>query len=533
MNVRHNKIMITILSVIFGISLTSCVNDLNVTPIDPSSIQTFNQDAVFAKVYASLALSGQQGPAGKGDLAGVDEGTSSFIRLIFNLNELSTDEAICSWGDPGVPELNFNKWTASHDQVNGIYARFYFGVSLSNLFLQQTTALTDAKSVKQRAEVRFLRALNYYYLMDLFGNVPFTDIVSLNPPKQMKRADLFAWIESELKAIEPDMAAPRSNSYYRVDQAADWLLLARLYLNAEVYTGTARWADAKTYADKVMKSSYKLNPSYAQLFMGDNAGTFDNSTNTAPQEIIFPIACDGVKTQSYGNSLFLIASTHNSGMPTWGTSEGWAGNRARAALAKKFFPNGIASGTDLSKLTAADGDKRAMFFGWDIADSKSTDPMTILNTTMFKQGLSVAKFTNVRSDGAPSNDLKFTDTDVPFFRVAEAYLTYAEASLRLNESPAIALNVVNQLRDRASGSAPALTSITLDKLLDEWSREFYFEGHRRMDLIRFGDYGGSDYTWDWKGGTANGTKFSSIYNLYPIPTTDLNVNPNLIQNPGY
>jgi len=532
MNVRHNKIIITILSVVFSIGLSSCVNDLNVTPIDPSTITTFDQDAVFAKVYASLALTGQQGPAGKGDLAGVDEGTSSFIRLIWNLNELSTDEAICSWGDPGVPELNFNKWTASHDQVKGIYARFYFGISLCNLFLDQTTALTDAKTVKQRAEVRFLRALNYYYLMDLFGNVPFTEVVSLAPPKQIKRADLYIWIEKELKAIDPNLAAPLTNSYYRVDQVAEWMLLDRLYLNAEVYTGTANWAAAKTYAKKVMDSGYKLNPSYAQLFMADNAGTFDGSTNTAPQEIILPIACDGVKTQSYGNSLFLIASIHTTGMPDWATSEGWGGNRARAALANKFFPSGIPSGTDLTKLTAFAGDKRALFFGWDISETKSTDPMTIINTGIFKQGLSVTKYTNVRFDGKKSNDAKFTDTDVPLFRVAEAYLSYAEASMRLGDA-ATALTTINQLRDRTSGSAPALSSISLDRILDEWSREFYFEGRRRTDLIRFGDYGGSDYTWDWKGGTAAGTKFNKIYNLFPLPSDDLNVNPNLTQNPGF
>ncbi len=550
MNIRHNKIIITILSIFLGVGLTSCVNDLNVTPIDPSSIQTFDQDAVFAKVYASLALSGQQGPSGKGDLSGVDEGTSSFIRLIWNLNELSTDEAICSWGDPGIPELNFNKWTASHDQVNGIYARFYFGVSLCNLFLQETASMTDAKTVKQRAEVRFLRALNYYYLMDLFGNVPFTEVVSLDPPKQISRADLFAWIETELKTIEPDLSAPRTGSYYRVDQAADWLLLARLYLNAKVYTGTANWSDAKIYAKKVMDSGYTLNPSYAQLFMADNAGTFDNSTNTAPQEIILPVACDGVQTRSWGNSLFLIASTHTTGMPGWGTTQGWGGNRARAALAKKFFPNGLTN-DDLSGqiiktkdgksdsiyngniLPLKAGDKRAMFWGWDVADSKSTDPVTIVNYAIYKQGLSVTKFTNLRFDGKSTSDPLYTDSDVPLFRVAEAYLTYAEASFRLGDDPTIALTTINQLRDRTSGSAPALTSINLSGILDEWSREFYFEGRRRIDLIRFGDYGGSDYTWDWKGGTATGTKFSSIYNLFPIPSSDMNVNPNLTQNPGF
>jgi len=538
MNVKRNKIWITLMSVMLTLQLTSCVNDLNVTPIDPSVNQTFNQDSVFAKIYATLALTGQQGAAGKGDLDGIDEGTSSFIRLSWNLNELTTDEAICSWGDPSIPEMNYNKWTASHDQIKGMYARFYFDVTICNHFLDKTAGQTDQKSIKQRAEVRFMRALNYFYLMDMFGNVPFTEKVSTELPHQISRSDLFVWVEKELLEIEPDMYEPKQAPYYRADQAAVWLLLSRLYLNAEVYSGTPRWTDAAKYAAKVINSDYSLCPVYRQLFMGDNAGTIDGSTvNEAPKEIILPVACDGVYTKNWGNSLFLIASTRTTGMPSWGSSEGWGGNRARAALLKKFLPDGVTN-DDLDGQTSTTfkekaGDDRAWFWGWNTSESNGSNPYTIDKYTSFKQGVSVAKYTNVRADGAETHSAQYTDTDVPLLRAGEAYLTYAEAVFRGGDmvNGYTAIDAVNDLRARSH--AGSLNSLSLEVLCDEWSREFYFEGRRRMDLIRFGYYGGSDYSWDWKGGSANGSKFSVDYNLFPIPTSDLSANSNLVQNPGY
>ena len=543
---KKNKLInisfITLIAFTFG--LASCVDDLNVKSINPQNVAEFDQDAVFAKLYSSLALTGQQGAAGSGDVDGIDEGTSAFVRLIWNLNEITTDEAICSWGDPGIPEMNFNKWSASHSNIQGLYYRLYFDITLCNHFLENTEGKTDDKSVKQRAEARFLRALNYYYLLDMWGNVPFVTKVSTENPKQIKRADLYAWIETELKDIESSLYAPRQGSYYRVDQAADWLLLSRLYLNAKVYTGTPQWDNAAIYAKKVIGSGYTLVDNYAQLFMGDNAGTIDNSTvNKAPDEIIFAINADGVKIKSWGSSLFLIASTHTAGMlPTWGSSDGWGGNRARAALALKFFPNGITD-ADIATQTTDNGntlatkanDVRAMFWGWTTDVSKGTSPYTISDYSVFKQGLSVSKYSNVRADGGQTSNTEFPDMDVPFMRVAEAYLTYAEAVLRGGASVDgyTAVQAVNAIRNRAHTTPYLASELTLDVLRDEWCREFYFEGRRRMDLIRFDSYGGSDYTWDWKGGTKAGTKFNVIYNLMPIPTSDLNANSNLVQNPGY
>ena len=189
MQFNYLKSIIPAASLCLTLGLSSCIGDLDVTPIDPSVTQTFYQDEVFYKIYATMGLTGQTGPDGNGDVDGIDEGTSGFVRLIWNLNELSTDEAICSWGDPGIPEMNFMRWSSSHDQIKGLYGRLNFDVTLCNNFLEQTEGMTDEKTVRQRAEARFMRALNYYYLMDFFGNVPFTTVVSNTPPQQISRAD--------------------------------------------------------------------------------------------------------------------------------------------------------------------------------------------------------------------------------------------------------------------------------------------------------------------------------------------------------
>lgn len=538
----NNILKITLFAVLFF--QISCVNDLDVTPIDPNVDQTFSQDEVFAKVYASFSHTGQEGPAGKGDIDGLDEGRFSLVRSLWNCYELSTDEAICSWGDAEVADLNKNSWTPSNQATYAIYARLYFVITVSNHFLEETIDKTDENTTKQRAEVRFLRALAYYYLLDAFGNVPFTDKVSVEAPKQIMRKDLFLWIENELKTIEPDMFEPRTGPYYRVDKAANWLLLARLYLNGEVYTtvpasegvtavaGQTYWNEAAIYSSKVIKSAYMLSPVFKHLFMGDNAGVIDGSTvNLASQEIIFPFAADGVKTSSWGTSLFLIASTHTEGMQSWGTSEGWGGNRLRPTVTKTFFPGTIlvSDKKDLTTgLTSSYKDERALIYGF-------TDrTLSIPNIGKFKEGYSAIKFSNVRADGGTTHDPKYVDMDYPFMRKAEAYLIYAEAVLRggAKVENYEALTAMNELRTRAK--AKVYTTVVLDDVLKERVREFFMEGHRRTDLIRFNKFGGATgYTWEWKGGEQAGKDFPVEYNLFPIPTNDMNANPNLDQNPGY
>ena len=278
-----NKYLLSGAALAMTLGLSSCIGDLDVTPIDPNTIMTVDEAALYTKCYANMALPGNYGGNGDCDIDGLDGGTAGFLRQLFNANELPTDESICAWGDPGIPAFNYNQWDADHPMLAGLYYRLFVGIDYCNHYLD-VCAGVDAT---REAEVRFLRALYYYHLMDCFGNVPFALEISAESPKQIQRADLFDWLVTEVKEILPSMHAPvaRKSSdagYGTADQDAANMLLARLYLNAEVYTGTAHWAEAQEYADKVIGGPHKLWTSgvtdskgnywsaYQMLFMGDN-----------------------------------------------------------------------------------------------------------------------------------------------------------------------------------------------------------------------------------------------------------------------
>ena len=476
---------------LLSLGFASCVGDLDVENINPQQVPDLNSDALLNKIYANMVVTGQSGPAGNGDIDDIDEGTSNLVRQLWNANELTTDEAHCV-----------------------LYYRFYFGITLANEYLAQVP-----DDSQKRAEARFMRALYYSYLMDLFGNVPFMTTVSIEPAPQYTRAEIFNFVESELKAIigeaeSADVLPETRAAYGRADKVAAEMLLARIYLNAQVYTGSPRWQDAKDYAEKVINSSYSLvtarkggYSAYQLLFMGDN------DANGAQNEIILPAIHDGVRTQTWGGSLFLIASTNNGDYST-GTSENWGGNRARPQFVQQFFPGGGApTSNDPVAVATAAGDDRALFY---------TDGRTLHITK--------------ESDGSAAHHTQFVDTDFPVMRVAEAYLTYAEADARLNGGSCTSdgIEKVKAVQERAHKSTSSLTAVDLDYLCNEWSREFGFEGRRRMDLIRFGKYGGqSTYKWEWMGGVESGSAFDSHLNIFPIPNSDLNANGNLKQNPGY
>jgi hypothetical protein len=535
MNLRYFKNIIPAAAVLFAaVGLSSCTGDLDVTPIDPSKTMVPDEASLFTKCYSNMALQGQTGANGDCDIDGLDGGTAGFVRQLWNSNELTTDEAICAWGDPGIPAFNYNQWDASHPMLKGFYYRLYTGIAFCNHYLEVCAGM-DAT---HEAEVRFLRALYYYHLMDAFGNVPFATTLMSTPPPQIQRADLFKWIEEELLAVKDQLMAPAArkdsdNGYGRADQDAANLLLARMYLNAEVYTGSARWAEAKEYAEKVINGPHKLwttgtngFSAYQMLFMGDNG------SNGASQEAILPLLQDGVKTTAWCTSLFLMASTWKADMDTEGnynTSELWAGNRARIQLVAKFFPNNDAPQVSIKDMAVAAGDDRALFFGIDRELSISTP-------TEFTSGYSVGKFRNTYAGGGSPHNSQFIDTDFFLMRSAEAYLIAAEADARLNggTTSSTGANYINALRERAHTST--FNSYTTEQILDERSRELYFEGFRRTDLIRYGYFGGSNsgrYLWEWKGGSQNGAAFSADLNLFAIPAEDINANPNLTQNPGY
>ena len=550
------KNILNIISVftVVSLCLSSCFKDLDKLPIDPNITQEFNQDGVFAKIYGTLGLTGSgsdNGGSGSGDVDGIDEGTSAFYRMQWSLNEFSADGIWWVWADVGLPEVRAMSWDASNDLVKGLYARLYFDIALCNYFLFETQILTDEKTVRQRAEVRFIRALNYYLLLDMFGEgVPFAekliDELPVRPedlPKPIARKALFTWLETELKEIESQMFSDGSKTaYYRADQTAVWLLLSRMYLNAEVYTGNADWNNAALYAGKVMNSSYSLAPVYKHLFLGDNNSL--STVNQSSKEIILPIAQHGVYTQSWGGSLFIIAGAQVNGMNPRGCTEQWECMRTKSTLVQKFFPDMNAARNikaDEYEMPALAGDDRCLLVSevkseeGDVTYSASLSGGAGNGSAAFNAGWGFAKFSNLYASGAQSSNPQFPDTDIPYFRASEAYLTYAEAVVRGGTATSgTALVAVNALRDRANATPWTEADLTLDNILDEWAREFYAEGRRRVDLVRFNKFAGEvNYHWEGKGGTAAGRNVDKRFNIFPIPQTDLTANQNLKPSPGY
>lgn len=714
-----------------AIAMTACVDDLNTIPLDEDVITSGvvyddpnAYEQVLAKVYAGLAVSGQQGPAGQSDIEGIDEGFGQYLRGYWYHQELSTDEALVGWNDQTIKDFHNQTWSAEDGFIFAFYSRIFYQIVLANEFLRETSdAKLDERGVDAtlrseiqgfRAEARFLRALSYWHALDLFRNVPFVteeDAVGSFFPEQIQGPDLFAYIESELLAIENEIVAPRANDYGRADQGAVWTLLAKLYLNAEVYTGTARNADCLVYCEKVINAGYTLEPDYSHLFLADNHNS---------NEIIFPITFDGINTRTWGGMTFIIRAGIGGIMdPTAsGVASGWGGTRTTRQLVEqfpeaggiialanegltvqhpklyvpgayqdwdpgntefslsspgntkvyegyKYFPaenspffftrvpafalilgdNG-ADGTlenngdtirvadaglyqivaDLNdntySLTRTEwgvlGD--ATPGGWDIdtdmtwnAEEQAMEALIDLvpgelkfranddwainmgddlgdgllsqdggniviekggayqillyldkpdytyelrltsfdgrpfffsegqnleinDVSLFTDGYAVNKFKNVTSTGQQGSDTDFPDTDFPMFRLADVLLMASEAIVRDGGNASTAADYFNQVRTRAFGSSAgnvAAGELDLELILNERARELYWECHRRTDLIRFNSFSQSNYLWEWKGGVKEGKSVEAFRDIYPIPSSDLGANPNLIQNAGY
>lgn len=725
-----------LLLLFIAVGFTACFNDLDTTPIDPDELNTENvysdvgaYEQVLAKVYAGLAVTGQQGAAGQPDVSGIDEGFSSYLRQYWKLQTLTTDEAVIAWNDGNIHDLEDMDWNAANEFIAGAYYRIIYQVTIANEFLRESTEEKLAARGQQasageigifRAEARLLRALSYWHALDLFRNVPFVteeDIVGAFFPEQIQANDLFAFIESELLAIEPLLIDARQNEYGRVDKAAAWMLLARLYLNAEVYVGTNRAADALVYSKRVIDAGYELESKFENLYVADN--------HLSP-ESIFAVPFDGINTRTFGGMTFLTRAPVGGSMDPldYGLSGGWGGLRTTSALVNKFpsvggsgrvvnaavFPNNTydlinvpgayqgwnpendstalarkgddnvyegylyfaeglesyefkfadggwdtnwgddgADGTlepnganltapgpgmyrvvfDLDNLTYTfdqvqwgiigaatpggwdadtdmtyDTDLNAWTItvalvggqeykfrannGWDVnlgdnggdgtlenngnniaidrdgvyqvsiflnrpdytfsvaipsSDGRAqfyTDgqSLNIDDVTQFTQGFAITRFTNITRDGMVGSDLEYPDTDFMMFRLGDAYLMYAEAALRANDSGAIdeALRLVNALRQRAYGNDSGnilRTDLDLDFIIDERARELYWEGSRRTDLVRFGLFTGDAYLWPLKGNAPEGASVPAFRNVFPIPAADVAANPNLRQNEGY
>jgi hypothetical protein len=524
--IKFSGVAIVALAMMFG-----CTKKLDLTPTNDVTAAVvystpLGYKQALAKVYAAMALTGNSGGTGSPDIPSQiisDEGNSDFLRMFWYLQCLTTDEAGWTYHnntDPiGIHQMT---WSSVNQTVAGLYYRCIFQITLANDFIRQAsdanlssrgiTGLAADSIKKYKAEARFLRAYQYWALMDLFGNPPFIteeNGIGATPPKQILRKDLFNYIETELKAIDGDLVPARKNEYGRADQAAAWALLARMYLNAEVYTGTARYTDAITYCNKVIAAGYTLHPNYKELMLADN----DQNTD----ENIFTIRYDGTYTQNWGGTTTLTHGPAGVDKTVSGTNGNWDCIR----VTQQFV---------------------SLFDAQDIRGQFWTSTQNLVMNQLLdapRDGYSSSKFRNVTKTGGPAPHLdpggNWVDIDFPLFRLAEIYLIYAEAVARGGSGGdnATALSYLTKLSLRGHNNTTSNAQVTLPYIINERGRELFWECFRRTDLIRFGQFTTGAYLWAWKGGIQNGTAVDSKYNLFPIPSTDLSANPNLKQNPGY
>lgn len=527
---------------------TACIGDLDTLPLDPSdstSETVYGADesgyiAGLTKLYFNFVSNETT------DLQVSDAGASELVRAFWTVQEVTSDACKCAWeNDAWVRAMNTNTWSdADNDATYAVYVRTLQGIAYTNEYLRQTASdrLSDrgvsselaAKIQGFRAEARFLRAYFYWMALDVFGDVPFTTENSpfgggVNP-KQASRKDVFDYCISELTALAADdspMPAARSN-YPRADKGAVLGLLARMYLNAEVYTGTPMWQEAKDACEDIFTMGYSLCPEYADLFRGDNG-----ENPEALNEVLFGISYDAEQTQSYGGTSYLtlaaIAATDvSSTQMINGVNNGWGGIRVPYEYVEKYFN---VRNADYSAGTYDVNDKRGRMF-YIKGRSESMDGALYV----FLNGWSCLKFNNIPHNMDQDSYLEtaaskaYSDIDFPMIRLGEIYLIYAEACMNLGQANT-ALPKVQELAARAGVTAP--TSITQEWLIEERARELMWEGHRRTDLIRYGKFTSSSFLWTYKGGSFSGQGFDDHMKIFAIPASELASNPELHQNPGY
>lgn len=513
---RKTLIFLIVPALLLGLG---CTKDLDTEPkVELTLDELLAKDpeaigGILSRLYASFALSGPDGP-GSSDIDD-DAGESPFLRGIINLQDFTADGMKNRWGDDGLDQLTTTSdWDENNKFFRYLYNRIYYTIPQANNLLLVLDAVELDTKDQIEAEVRFIRALAYYYLIDCFGKGVLAtqeNYGTTDPLPEVDRQALFDFVESELLAIETML--PDSNEYGRANKSVGRMLLAKLYLNAEVYTGTARFDQAATFIKKVIdEGGYSLDADFVSLFSGDN--------NLATG-IIFPLIADAQISQSYGNTTYIVngnLGTETMTLGDYGATEGWSGHRATKAW------YGLYNGGDL----AGSPDDRAALFHTEGHSYEMTDYKN------WADGFPSTKFRNTFFHGT-SGPTAFSSTDFPLFRLADAYLIYAECALRgaAGTDMATALSYVNAVRGRSHAPLVAQSDLTLDFLLDERARELNLEGHRRSDLIRFGKFTGNAYLWPWKGKVLNGTSIPDTYKLFPIPLSALEANPNLTQNPGF
>ena len=522
------KILYTIIPAVILVTY-SCTKDLNQYPhIEETSKSVYsnpdNYIKALAKCYASFVTAGQQKGGADPDLT--SNNGYDYMRCYFNMQEAGTEEIGSTWieGD-NIGDLTFLTWDATDPWVADMYYRCYYSISLCNEFLKHCSdaeisgfTQDQQNSIKTyRAEARFLRALAYFHALDLFHDIPFADektIGSSELPPRWEAKQIFYFIGKELRECSADMSDAANCEYGHAPRAAAWMLLSRLYLNAETYNAGAHNDSCMLYSEKVIEEGYALEANYYKLFNADN----DKRVGVG-HEIIFPLVVSSTNVVSWGATTYLVCGEvdTDNGPPadSVGCASAWSMFRVRGELTSLFDMN---------------SDNRAMFY--TTGQSQYMDN----GVTDRTGGYFSVKWSNLKDDGSVSSNTSTdgVDTDFPMFRLADAYLMYAEAAARSNTNLSTALTYVNDLRTNRGAATVTENDLTATTdgipykfFLDERGRELYWECVRRTDLIRFGCFTSDKYLWQWKSGVKDGSKVADKFNIYPIPATEISANPNL------
>ncbi len=522
------KKLLYIYALILLVFASACTDDLNQYPNEQETSESVfsnpdNYISALAKCYASFVIKGQE-LDGNEDLSS-NKGYA-YYRNYINLQECGTDEMGSTWleGD-NTAAISYITWDANDIYVSDMYYRIYYTISLCNEFLKNSTdgkigGFSDEQQANiriYREEARFLRALAYSHALDLFHDVPFADeqtIGSSALPNEIVASDLFNFLTAELKDCSEKMLDVDACEYGRASRASAWMLLSRLYLNANVYEAGQKYDSCMIYSQKVLDEGYALEPEYNKLFNADNSKRVGRGN-----EIIFPLVHDGINVVSYDVASYLTLGQADDAngydLANLGLENAWNMFRLRG---------------DFSALFTEDNDKRNLIY-------TGTNTQYMTNGMEDRTGGYFAvKWSNLTDAGdvASTVGVNITGNDFPAFRLSEAYLNYAEAAFRSNANTATALEYVNQLRTERGASEVSLSQLMASEngiqykfFLDERGREFYLEAMRRTDLVRFDCFTTSKYLWEWKGGSQNGAAVNSKYNIYPIPATEISANPNL------
>lgn len=457
------------------------------------------------------------------------QGLQGTCRGIYDLQTFGSDEAMVptrggDWYDGGLwQDMYRHSWSAGHDFPKNAWLYLYKVITLCNRSLEQLEAhrqlLNDDQLQAYTAEVRALRALYYWYLLDLFGNVPLvtSSDVSMQEVRQTNRAELFRFVVSELQQVYPRLSSANSvkaGDYYgRITQPVACFVLAKLMLNAEVYTGTPQWQQAIDYCDLLEAFGFRLEADYSDNFAVLNENSTENIFTIPMDKALYTTQQQNMfRSLHYRHAAAYGFTAENGSCATRRVLEvaGYGTASADTRFHKNYWADAV---TDLSGNVVTDRSGHPLVYHpWEVdLDISGTPYVETAGARMKKYAV----------DKNATKDGKQMDNDIVLFRFADVLLMRAEAKLRLGQDGQADFDAVRQ---RAGMQRRQLT---LHNLLDERLLEMAWEGWRRQDLIRFGQYK-SLYEGEDKVDESDGHT-----TLFPIPADIMALNGNLQQNKGY